>query len=93
MAYSISAQNFVALSDLHPNLARPVGLSNIVLLFSNEIVYNGIELLQNYAIDVYLYTWSINIIIRHKEPYLLCVHTRKMKIDAAAVQRVWVPQL
>lgn len=38
MAYSTSTRDFVALSDLHPNLARPVSLIDIVLLFSNEIV-------------------------------------------------------
>lgn len=38
MAYSSSTRDFVALSDLHPNLARPVSLIDIVLLFSNEIV-------------------------------------------------------
>ena len=73
MAYSSSTRDFVALSDLHPNLARPVSLSDMVLLFSSEIVYDCIILLQNYVIDGYLYTNSISIIVRYKVPYFLCV--------------------
>lgn len=68
MAYYSSTRDFVALSDLHPNLARPVSLSDIVLLFSSEIVYGCITFLQNYVIDMYLDTNSISIIVR----YFLC---------------------
>lgn len=93
MAYSSSTQDFVALSDLHPSLARPVSLIDIVLLFPNEIVYDCIILLKNYVIDVYLDTNSISLIVRYKLPYLLCGYTSKMKIDAAVVHSMWMPQL
>lgn len=72
MAYYSSTRDFVAVSDLHPNLARPVSLSDIVLLFSSEIVYGCITFLQNYVIDMYLDTNSISIIVRYKVPYFLC---------------------
>lgn len=47
--------------------------SDMVLLFSSEIVYDCIILLQNYVIDGYLDTNSISIIVRYKVPYFLCV--------------------
>lgn len=72
MAYYSSTRDFVALSDLHPNLARPVSLRDIVLLFSSEIVYGCITFLQNYVIDMYLDTNSISIIVRYKVPYFHC---------------------
>lgn len=63
MAHSRSARDFVALSDLHPNLARPVSLTAMVLLFPDEIVSDCLTLLLNYVIDVYLGTNSISAIV------------------------------
>lgn len=88
MAYSSPTQDFVALSDLHPNLARPVSL-----LFSNEIVDDCIILLQIYVIHVCLEANSISIIVSSKVPSLLCAQTSNRKIAAAVVRSVGMSPL